>query len=62
MLIMLGGTVLLAKLLGTETVYSDKRGLCPVQFVPPWSKANYWGKKAIFCWCNSVSPQFLKWS
>lgn len=48
MLIMLGGVVLLAKLLGIETVHSDKRGLWLVQLVPPWSKANYWGKKSTF--------------
>lgn len=59
MLIMLGGVVLLAKLLGIETVHSDKRGLWLVQLVPPWSKANCWGKKALFCWYNCASAHFF---
>lgn len=42
MLIMLGGAVLLAKLVGIQTVHSDKRGLWLVQLVPPWSKENCW--------------------
>jgi len=37
MLFMLGGAVLLAKLLGILTVHSGKRRLWLVQPVPPWS-------------------------
>lgn len=38
----------LAKLLGIETVHSDKRRLWLVQFEVPWSKANYIGIKLFF--------------
>lgn len=61
MLIMLGGAVLLAKLLGIETVHSDKRGLWLVQFVPPWSKANYWKKKHFSAGITVPQPIFWKW-
>lgn len=37
MLLMLGGAVLLAKLLGIVTVHSDKRRPWLVQLVLPWS-------------------------
>lgn len=61
MLIMLGGTVLLAKLLGIETVHSDKRGCWLVQSVLLWSKANS-GKKinTVFCCYNCASVHFLE--
>lgn len=42
-----GGAVLKAKL-GIETVHRDEKGIWLVQFVPPWSKVNYWEKNNSF--------------
>lgn len=61
MLIMLGGTVLLAKLLGIETVHSDKRGRWLVQRVLLWSKANPGKKKTTHFSAVITVPQSTFW-